>query len=472
MAKRKQASDRNLQGRQARQTTPRSTHTAIGNIHRNPVDLLKENSLGRVRSLVPLRYGRMLESPFAFFRGSAIIQAHDLARTPRSGFIHQICGDCHLANFGGFATPERSLAFDINDFDETAPGPWEWDLKRLSASFVVAARQFGHGDALGGDLVQELVRSYRDRTASYAEMSVLDIWYERITFDRLAAEANDPEIRQHILRRIARASNRTHENILPKLAEEVNGRWHIRDAPPTVFHITGKSTLFTAADDWMGVDNWLEKFAPTLQEYLGTLSSERASVLRNFEVQDIAFKVVGVGSVGTRCIILLLTDHQSAPLFLQFKEATTSVVAKYFKSPAPEHNGRRVVEGQRLMQAATDAFLGWSTGPFGRHLYGRQLRDMKIAPEPELYTPEKFRAYARLCGWALSRAHAKAGGRAAEISGYMGKGEQLVKAIKTYALAYADQVELDYALFQKACRSGRLEARTDADMQSELGLNS
>jgi uncharacterized protein (DUF2252 family) len=470
-AKSKQLSDRHKQGRLARQQTPRALHAEVGEIRRNPVDLLKESSGGRVPSLIPLRYGRMLESPFAFFRGSAIIQAHDLARTPRSGIFFQICGDCHLANFGGFATPERSLAFDINDFDETAPGPWEWDMKRLAASFAVAARQFGHGDELGGELVHEMVNSYRDHTETYAGMSVLDIWYERITYDRLAEQAGSSNMRQHILGRMERASRRTHENMLPKLAEEVNGRWRIRDAPPSVFHIKGKSTLFTPTDDWMGVDNWLEKIAPSLQEYLGTLSSERAAVLKNFEAQDLAFKVAGVGSVGTRCVILLLTDHKSAPLFLQFKEAGTSVIAKYFKSPSPVHNGRRVVEGQRLMQAATDAFLGWSTGPFGRHLYGRQLRDMKIAPEPELYTPEKFTGYARICGWALARAHAKAGGRAAEVSGYIGKGDALADAMEIYALSYADQVEADYEVFRKACRSGRLEARTDADIQAELGLS-
>lgn len=470
MPKRKQLSDQQQQGRLARQQTPRSSQADIGDLRRNPVDLLRENNTGRVPSLVPLRFGRMLASPFAFFRGSAIIQAHDLARTPRSGIILQICGDCHLANFGGFATPERSLAFDINDFDETAPGPWEWDIKRLAASFVIAARQFGHSDKFGCELVSDLINSYRERTATYAEMSVLDIWYERITFDMLAESAKSSDIRQHILRSISRASRRTHENMLPKLADQVNGAWRIKDTPPTVFHLTGKSSLFSQDDDWMGVGNWLEKIGPALTEYLDTLSSERATVLKSFEVQDLAFKVVGVGSVGTRCIILLLTDHQSAPLFLQFKEATTSVIAKFFKSPAVRHNGRRVVEGQRLMQAATDAFLGWTTGPFGRHLYGRQLRDMKIAPEPELYTPEKFLGYARICGWALARAHSKAGGRAGEISGYLGGGEHFANVMQHYALAYADQVEKDYDTFRKACRSGKIEARTDADMASDIGL--
>jgi uncharacterized protein (DUF2252 family) len=409
--------ERRANGRAARERTPRGTHEAIGDVDRDPIELLQASSKGRVGALIPLRYGRMLVSPFTFYRGSAILQAHDLAATPDSGIAIQICGDFHLSNFGGFATPERALIFDLNDFDETALGPWEWDLKRLVASFTIAGRHLGHGELAADEFAFLAARSYQTHMREYAEMSVLDLWYERITFERMYDSVQDDEARRRIKRGIERASRRTHETMLPKLADRTGDTWRIRDAPPAVFHIRGESTLIDKNDGWMTMKGSREEIISTLMhDYIASLTPERAGLLAQFELQDVAFKVVGVGSVGTRCMVLLLTDNHDKPLFLQLKEASTSVVARYAK-PAkhakhakhPEHDGERVVRGQRLMQAATDPFLGWATGPLGRAIYMRQLRDMKIAAELETYDAQAFREYARLCGWALARAHAKSG---------------------------------------------------------------
>ncbi|WP_287495806.1 DUF2252 domain-containing protein [Pandoraea sp. CB10b_02] len=455
-------------GRQLRQKVPRGDHAHLGNLERDIVELLRTSSEGRVAALVPLRYGRMLASPFAFFRGSAIVQAHDLAGTPHTGLTMQICGDCHLANFGGFATPERTLIFDLNDFDETAPGPWEWDLKRLCASLVLAARQFGFGDGLGVEMVCAAVDSYARRLDEYAHMPTIALWHEQITFERMLELAGTDRVRDGVKRGIARAAGRTHENVLPKFAQQVGDHWQIRDTPPTVFHVHGATTLFGPEDDWLGLGDWRTLFAPVYRSYVGSLPVDRARMLASYTQEDLAFKVVGVGSVGTRCLVLLMMDAHGQPLFLQFKEASKSVISRYFRSTTPKHDGRRVVEGQRLMQAASDAFLGWASGPFGRCIYGRQLRDMKISAQFELFRADGFREYAGLCGWVLARAHAKAGGCAAEMVGYVGKGVRLGEALIHYATGYADQVERDYDVFRKACRDGRLEARTDADMAADF----
>lgn len=465
--------ERRANGRAARERTPRGAHEATGNVDRDPIELLQASSNGRVGALIPLRYGRMLVSPFTFYRGSAILQAHDLAATPDSGIAIQICGDCHLSNFGGFATPERALIFDLNDFDETSPGPWEWDLKRLVASFTIAGRHLGHGELAADDFAFLAARSYQTHMREYAEMSVLDLWYERITFERMYDSVQSDEARRRIRRGIERASRRTHETMLPKLADRTGDTWRIRDAPPAVFHIRGESTLIDKKDGWMTMKGSREEiFATLMRDYIASLTPERAGLLAQFTLQDVAFKVVGVGSVGTRCLVLLLTDHLDKPLFLQLKEASTSVVARYAK-PAkhakhPEHDGERVVRGQRLMQAATDPFLGWATGPLGRTIYIRQLRDMKIAAELETYDAHAFREYAGLCGWALARAHAKSGGRAPEISGYLGNSERMAEVLVRYGRSYADQVEKDYERFRAACREGRLEARSDADMAADF----
>ncbi|WP_233837616.1 DUF2252 domain-containing protein [Paraburkholderia sp. ZP32-5] len=460
--------ERRAFGRNARKNTPRSAHSEIGKIDRDPVRLLRESSRGRVDALVPLRYGRMLASPFTFYRGSAIIQAHDLSGTANSGFHFQICGDCHLMNFGGFATPERALVFDINDFDETAVGPWEWDLKRLVASLYIAVRHLGHGDSLADDVVAACVQSYQHWTSEYAAMSPLELWCELITFARLEEISPTEDARQRIRNSIAKASRRTHETILPKLASRREGIWQIRDVPPTIFHVHGKNTLFTQDEDWLGLGDWRTLMQPIYEHYLKSLGTVRRTLLDHFTMHDMAFKVVGVGSVGTRCLILLMVDQHEKPLFIQFKEASTSVIARYFKAPGPKHQGQRVVDGQQLMQGASDPFLGWTSGPFGRPIYGRQLRDMKISATLELFAKDTFRQYASMCGWVLARAHAKAGGVAIEVDGYLGNGDQMTQALVLYSRAYADQVEKDYERFRNACRSGRLEARTDVDMAADF----
>ncbi|HWT37684.1 MAG TPA: DUF2252 domain-containing protein [Paraburkholderia sp.] len=466
--------EREASGRAAREHARRSSHRAIGPLHRNPVDLLRQSSDGRVEHLVPLRYGRMTVSPFTFFRGSAILQAHDLSLTPHTTLTLPICGDAHLLNFGGFATPERQLIFDLNDFDEVSSAPFEWDLKRLAASFVVAARHMRFSRGAAHDLVMTAVNQYRDRIAQYAECGALELWYERITFDRMVDTAVNAENRRLIRRAMEKAAARTHESMLEKLAERDGDRYVMRDMPPGLFHVHGSSTLFDREDDWFRIGDWKSLIHETFQDYLKTLNEDRRELLGQFALHDLVFKVVGVGSVGTRCLVLLMADPHGKPLFLQIKEARRSVIAQHFKAgprkSEPKHEGERVVLGQRLLQAASDIFLGWSTGPSGRHFYVRQLRDMKLTPSIELLDVEQLNGYARLCGWALARAHAKAGGKAIEISAYIGRSDQFAEALAEYASAYADQVERDYDAFMKACRSGDLEARTDEDMAADFRI--
>jgi uncharacterized protein (DUF2252 family) len=458
-------------GRELRNKAARRAHAAIGNVRRDPIRLLEASSAGRVERLVPLGYGRMLASPYAFYRGTAIIQAHDLAGTPRSGLVQQICGDCHLMNFGGYATPERNLLFDINDFDETHPGPWEWDLKRLAASFMVAARHLGFKPGTAADIVYSTVKSYQRQMAQYAGMGALDLWYDRITYERILGWLKRAADRALLKERIARAAQRTHGSLLPKIAEKVGGRWRMKDAPPGLFHIHGGNSLFGAGDDWVKLGTWGAIFEKLYDEYRFTLSPSHRQLLGYFRVQDMAFKVVGVGSVGTRCLVILLADVQENPLFLQVKEARPSVLASHVPGRAAwAHQGQRVVAGQRLMQASSDYLLGWATGPSGRHFYVRQLRDMKTSADLESFEARQVGLYARLCGWVLARGHARAGGLALEISGYLGEGDAFADAIVRYAGAYADQVERDFDRFRKACRSGRLQARSEEEFAADFRL--
>ncbi|GAB2882582.1 DUF2252 domain-containing protein [Paraburkholderia jirisanensis] len=460
--------EREAAGRAAREHSKRSSHRVVGELHRDPLELLALSSEGRVERLVPLRYGRMMASPFAFLRGSAILQAHDLGRLPHTELIQPICGDCHLMNFGGFATPERQLIFDLNDFDEVAPGPFEWDLKRLVASFVVAARDLRFSRGAARDMAMAAVLQYRDRMAQYAECGALELWYERITFDRMIDAALTPEGRRRIRRGMEKAATRTHESMLDKIAERVGDHYELRDMPPGLFHVHGANTLFSPDDDWFKTRDWHKLMDGMYGEYQKSLAPDRRALLAQFVPQDLAFKVVGVGSVGTRCLVLLAMDTLGKPLFLQLKEASRSVVARYFKSPAPQHEGERVVRGQQLLQAASDMFLGWASGPHGRQFYVRQLRDMKLSANLELVDTELLTGYARICGWALARAHAKAGGKAIEISAYIGGSDQFAEALADYAATYADQVERDYDVFLAACRSGKLEARTDEDLAADF----
>ncbi|RKE38123.1 uncharacterized protein (DUF2252 family) [Paraburkholderia sp. BL23I1N1] len=460
--------EREARGRAAREHSKRSSHRTVGELHRNPIGLLKQSSEGRVEKLVPLRYGRMAVSPFTFFRGTAIIQAHDLSLVPDTGLTMPICGDGHLMNFGGFATPERQLVFDLNDFDEVATGPFEWDLKRLTASLVVAARHMRLSRGTAEYLVMTAATEYRDRMAQYAQCGALELWYDRITFDLMAETALTPERRRIVRRGMEKAANRTHESLLEKMAEFDGNRWSIRDAPPGLFHVHGANTLFSPDDDWFTIGNWDKLIEGTWAEYVKTLSHDRRELLGHFTAQDLVFKVVGVGSVGTRCLVLLNVDHMGKPLFIQIKEARPSVIAQYHKSPALKHEGERVVRGQRMLQAASDIFLGWASGPTGRHFYFRQLRDMKLSANIELFDTDLLEGYAKLCGWIMARAHAKASGQAIEVSAYIGRGDQFAEALTGYATSYADQVERDYDVFLKACRNGELEARTDDDMAADF----
>lgn len=460
--------DRFMQGKAARKKCPRSEQAALGKLNRNPIPLIKVSSEGRVQSLVALRYGRMLVSPFTFYRGNALLQAHDLSTTPNMGLVSPICGDCHLMNFGGFATPERNLLFSVNDFDETHPGAWEWDLKRLVASFLIAALDLRHSDSVAEAVCYDMVRAYQKAMLECAEQSALDTWYDAIDFDDLREQASKSAL-EHVNRAIAKAERRNHAELLPKITDrDERGRLIIRDDLPEIFHLHGSSTLLDADDDWLRLPDWRKYMNKCLREYRATLQADRRELFSRFHIHDLAFKVVGVGSVGTRCLVGLFTDDQQSPLFLQFKEARDSVIAPYVKARLrTKHQGQRVVEGQRLMQSASDLFLGWTTGPSGRHFYVRQLRDMKISAELEVFDDQTFSDYARACGRALAHAHAKASGCAPQISGYIGKSDALADAMYQYAQGYAKQNEEDFERFQQACRSGRLQARTEADFAAD-----
>lgn len=414
---------------------------------RDVVALIKASNEDRLENLVPIRHGRMAQSPFAFFRGTASVQAHDLAGTPTSGIHVQACGDCHLMNFGGFATPERNLVFDINDFDETLPAPFEWDVKRLAASFVVAARYRGFRPDQARELAVEAAAAYRRSMRKRSGTGVLEAWYSRITLEDVKEIAgDDAEINRRVDRKIAEARKQTNENVANKLITPINGEPRIADQPPLLYHVDKKLVN-------------PDIIATFFKTYRASLPEERRMLFDRFTPVDAALKVVGVGSVGTRCYVTLLLAAPDDPLFLQVKEARRSVLEPYVKGPRPTHNGQRVVVGQRLMQSATDIFLGWAKVPGARDFYVRQLRDMKISPEIESQTLRVMRSYANLCGLALARAHDKAGD-AAMIAGYLGSKDQFDEAIGDYAVAYADQVERDYAAFVKAIRTGKLKTDT------------
>ncbi len=416
----------------------------------NLVDTVVASSKGRIPELIPIRYGRMAVSAFTFYRGAALNMAADLASTPNTGLRTQLCGDCHLMNFGAFASPERRMIFDINDFDETLPGPWEWDVKRLAASFVHAARSNGFAAADQRDAASACVRSYRERMAEYAKMRALDVWYSRIDIDAVIASLSQSETKRRLRKRLAKETARSVvESDFPKLAESSGSQFVIKDNPPLIYH----HQLINLSSD---PDNVLKTFAA----YRKTLPDDRRVLLDRYHLSDFAMKVVGVGSVGTFCALLLMMAEEGDPLFLQVKEARRSVLEQYAgKSRYPNH-GKRVVVGQRLMQSASDIFLGWTEGKAGRHFYVRQLRDMKMKPLVEVFKPTTMLDYAALCGWTLARAHARAGD-AAMIAGYAGKHDTLDRAIARFSMLYADQGERDHATFMAAIRKGRIEAHME-----------
>lgn len=442
------SSERIELGRTLRDKTPRSAHAAWRPVpdRRNVIDILEESSQGRVSELVPIRYGRMLANPFAFLRGSAAVMAHDLGPMPTSGIRVQACGDCHLANFGLFATPERNLAFDINDFDETLPAPWEWDIKRLAASFVVAGRANGLPDKSNEAAVCVLSHSYRVRLGEYAKKRVLDVWYSRLDDKTLIAAAPNVEAREFRKKITAKARASVAEYLFPKITGEQDGHRRIVDHPPLVYHLHEQSDT----------EARLQKM---LAAYHETLPAHLRKLFAHYHFEDFAFKVVGVGSVGTRCFILLFLADSNDPLLLQAKEARASVLEPYAGQSKYDHHGQRIVVGQRLMQSASDMFLGWMTSEDGTHYYLRQLRDMKFSVPLEGIEAPALARYADVCGWVLARAHAK-GGDAAMLSGYLGKSDAFDQALGKFALAYADQTEKDHATLVKAVKSGRLQAIT------------
>jgi uncharacterized protein (DUF2252 family) len=436
-------------GRALREKVPRQAHAEfqLSDNGRDVVDILEASNAGRLANLVPIRYGRMLTDSFAFLRGSAALMAHDLSPTPASGIRVQACGDCHLANFGLFATPERNLIFDLNDFDETLPAPWEWDIKRLAASFVVAGRKNGFSDDTNEETVLTMGRAYQTHLREYAKMRVLDVWYSRLDDTTLIATAPNTKARAYRKRILAKARASVAEYLFPKITTVEAGRYRIVDQPPLITHLSDPNVTEEHVQNLMAM-------------YRETLPNHLRELFRHYHFQDYAFKVVGVGSVGTRCFVLLFLAGSNDPLLLQAKEARPSVLEAYAGKSEFAHQGQRVVVGQRLMQSASDMFLGWLTSRSGEHYYIRQLRDMKFSVPVYAMDAQGMARYAAICGWVLARAHAK-GGDAAMISGYLGKGDAFNRAIARFAYAYADQTERDYQSLAAAVRDGRIEAIFD-----------
>ena len=451
LAQRPSIAERMAAGRRLRNLVPRSVHAEYvpSPRRRDPVAIIEMQAGTRLAQLVPIRHARMLASPFAFLRGSAAIMAADIAPAPVTGLMVQACGDMHVSNFGVFASAERNLVFGINDFDETLPGPWEWDVKRLVASAAVCARYLG-GDRVDGEAAaQAAVRSYRKRMRSYAGMGYLELWYTSLEGSDVLAVLSD-KARRAAERIMAKARGRTHLQVLDKMADLIDDRHLIVEDHPLIVRETRTEQgrpIIEAVDD-------------LLQSYVASLPWDRRHLLARYQLLDVARKVVGVGSVGTRCWVALLKGaHDDDPLFLQAKEAQPSVLAPYARTKLPYANqGRRVVVGQRIIQGAPDIFLGW--GELGGiHFYVRQLRDMKGGAEfvPGQTKMANFIEYCGLCGWALALAHAKSGD-AAMIAGYCGKSEALDEAMASFAHAYAEQTDRDHAAMAAAVKSNRLSA--------------
>lgn len=435
-------------GKALRANVSRSSHAEwkAAKDRPDPISILEESNRSRLADLVPIRYGRMSVSPLAFLRGAAAIMAHDLAATPQSGLRTQICGDAHLSNFGAYATPERNLVFDVNDFDETLKGPWEWDIKRLATSAVLAGRHNGFSRAACRQAALACVRSYREHMREFSTMGYRDIWYTNIGSELMLKfmRSGNRDLVQKTIAQNRQPGALLHR--LPKLMVEIGDEYCIKDDPPLVTHINDAE--ITGA------------IKATLKEYRATLPEERATLLDRYHYVDFAQKIVGVGSVGTRCyVVLLLGKDSDDALFLQVKEARASVLEPYI-GPSPYSNhAHRVVNGQRLMQAASDIFLGW-TRIGSIDYYVRQLRDMKLSTNIEIMDRNGLSAYVSLCGWALARAHARSGDPA-PITGYLGSRAVFDEAVADFAESYADQTERDYKALLAAIKSGRVTAKVD-----------
>ncbi|WP_406830583.1 DUF2252 domain-containing protein [Pedococcus sp. KACC 23699] len=455
--------ERRARGKAARSETSRSSHGKWRPAadRPDPVALLEEQATSRVPELVPVRYGRMLVSPFTFYRGAALIMASDLASTPRSGLKAQICGDAHLSNFGMFASPERQMMFDINDFDETLPGPWEWDVKRLAASFEIAGRDRGFTPAYRRAAVMAGVSEYRSRMHQFAAANNLDVWYAHIAIERIFEELKTIATKKQRAKaeaNVAKARTRDSMQAFAKLTHLVDGQPRIISDPPLIVPI---EELLPPGSDR---DDTEEGLRALIKSYRRTLETDRRALLETYTYAHFARKVVGVGSVGTRAwIALMLGRDDQDPLFLQAKEAEASVLERFVGKSRYTNHGQRVVAGQRLMQAASDIFLGWQrvTGLDGkqRDFYLRQLRDWKGSADIDTMPAGLMATYARICGAALARAHARSGDRIA-IAAYLGNSDTFDRAIADFSTAYADQNERDHQALADAVASGRLEAQT------------
>lgn len=419
----------------------------------DPVDLLLAQAQARIQTLVPIRHGRMSASAFAFYRGSAVVMAADLASQPNTGLTVQLCGDAHIANFGMFASPERTLLFDLNDFDETHPGPFEWDVKRLAASAVLTARSNGWNSTVQRSLALTAASSYRKAMRAFAGMTTLEVWYSRLdvtNLGRLASSLSPEAALARVERSIAGARRRTNLQAMAKLTTVVHGQRRFVDDPPLLVRVSEEQA------ELLGMD--------AILAYRSTLVSDRAALLDQFHVVDVARKVVGVGSVGTRCYVLLMQGVDGKdPLMLQIKEATASVLEPYTAPSEYGHHGARVVAGQRMLQAATDIFIGWTSATDAQNVvhdsYVRQLRDMKFSPDLSALDEAEMEMLLRACGWTLARAHARSGDRLA-LASYLGRSARFDDAIAAWSLAYADQMEQDHSDMVQAIRMARLPAIT------------
>ena len=455
--------ERVARGKAARAEVPRSSHGVFepSPTRVAPVELLELQAKTRVPELVPIRYGRMLDSPFTFYRGAAMIMAQDLAATPRSGLNVQCCGDAHLSNFGVFASPERRLVFDLNDFDETLPGPWEWDVKRLAVSMLIAARDNSFKVKDQQQIVLNTVEQYRTAMASFAAMKNLDVWYVHLDIETVLkqfASEFKPKAIKRTEKNIAKARTKDSMTVFSKLTHEVDGQVRIVDQSPLIVPIE----QLAPGDER---EEMFEALRELMRGYRETLEWDRRVLLEEFELTDFARKVVGVGSVGTRAWIALLTGRDGQdPLFLQMKEAEASVLEDFLGPSEFKNHGERVVTGQRLMQATSDIFLGWLHVEAGidgesRDFYGRQLKDWKGSAETEQMVPQGMAAYGKLCGWTLARAHARSGDRIA-IASYLGNSDSFDQAILAFSEAYAEQNDRDYKKLSKAVTSGKITAET------------
>lgn len=432
-----------LQGKALRDTSPLQDHRILPPRPRrfSSIAVLEKSNHDRLEDLIPIRYSRMLTSPFSFLRGSAALMADDLSRTPSSGIYVQACGDCHLLNFGAYATPERKLVFDINDFDETLPAPWEWDVKRLATSFVVAAEDSQLSKSSAQRIAKICAQSYRENMRAYSKQSPLEVWYGHLDLAKFAKEAPNKSSRLHREGLIKKAEKQVAEYLFPKITTEVNGDKRLIDNPPLIYHLD---------------DQWVEKIGKSaVESYRASLSHDRKVLLDRYQLKDIVVKVVGIGSVGTRCFVALFMTPDGDPLLLQIKEARNSVLEPYARKSEYHQHGERVVVGQRLTQSSSDVFLGWMRGPKGKDFYVRQLRDMKVSFSVQDITPTRLKRYAVYCGQALARSHAKSG-NAALISGYLGKSDVFDEAVSLFAMEYAEQNKKDYEELMRAAKTGKI----------------